>query len=1351
MHPPRLPSTPVPRLLPSVLLALTVLGAACDEARPPLAAPVSIAPVKGSTRGGDRVAILGEGFLEGTVVLFDGVAASDVRTLRGVMTVVTPPHVEGEVRITLHDPVGRTVEVPTPYRYLQVADTSGRPMVVGATSTGNTGVRIVFSEPVRPGAENPGNYLMAQPNVNSEAAALLVLDGTLSEDGITVELVTASQNEVGYEVTVSNVRDLDGNPLAPPELLRDPTRANFAGTAPDAQGSLIDTDDDGLPDHVEQNGWVVTIRLSNGDLKQTIQTSDIYLADTDGDGLNDAQELSAGSNPRLRDSDGDTIEDAVEREAWHSSPTHQDSDGDGLGDASELRFGTSPIIDDTDGDGMADRDELFLFNRNALLADLPMPQIIVGEYSLAVNVTSTFTDETGTTHAVQSSKSSSVSQAQASSTGRSDTRSTEFTNQTSQSVGVEVSYGVKDGFGGKASISAGFEQTSARGFTSTVDSQTSRESQQSSERSSSEALEASEARSVSTSIDAAQIQATVNVANSGAVPFTLTNLELSVMRQDRSVGGIFRPVATLKPAGGDVLSINMGPFDSERGPIIFENTTIFPNVVDELIREPAGLVFKVANFDVLDANGGNFAFSSATINSRTAGLTFDFGDGRVESFRIATHAEFGPDGLPQGITIERALDVIGVSLVKNDTPLPDPAPQGSRRSVGTLVDTNGVERLVRVRGVQNDLRGTANPEKRFWTLRTNNEDITGDSDFSSLRLRAGHEYLLLYTRDVDQDGLHELEEQLYGSIDSAVDTDGDGLNDFEEVRTGWTVSVTPGSPRRVFSSPARPDSDLDGLSDSRERAFGTNPNASDSDGDGLSDRSELFDTFQVPLTDGDGDEFNDPVLVFSPFVDAAIFAGTNGQVALQAAGDDVQLVPVGTAVLAGLPVIGPGPNGVIDTVAAGAGIEIVRAVATIAPGANERCELLAVPPDVQVTPVGQTPAEGAVCIRPGASDFELKTTAVVGTDDYVRVAHARQFSLDPTRADTDFDGIPDGRELRVGINPNSRDSGRVTDTDQDGLTDDEEDAGWMVCPNGGACTRKYSNKNLADTDRDGMPDVFEFVIGSNPSNRDTDGDGLQDGEEFEVQNSYQHYAPNALATGVRRCTDAFACQLPSMTPSRTNVLRSDTDGDGLGDYEEVKTTWTVALAVSRTVSSDPNLADADGDQLNDQGEKAAGTDPGANDTDADGSNDGVEVAQGGGRAPLVPDQRIRLIGHAARVIGDCDTGNGGGNFEDSAPLYLDFPAGGSLEIQNFRACNGTDEGANCWGPENEAPFILKEGETFHIRFSSFQEEDDSGDPVLLGVDRDFSYKLTNRSESIVATDGTNGCRIELTFAINTDD
>lgn len=106
------------------------------------------------------------------------------------------------------------------------------------------------------------------------------------------------------------------------------------------------------------------------------------------------------------------------------------------------------------------------------------------------------------------------------------------------------------------------------------------------------------------------------------------------------------------------------------------------------------------------------------------------------------------------------------------------------------------------------------------------------------------------TRDPDSDGLTNFQEIIvYGTHPELADTDGDGVNDGQEITDG--------------TNPLAPDSDSDGLSDGEEKARGTNPLLADTDGDGLSDWHELFSTFTDPLaqdSDGNGiaDAYEDP-------------------------------------------------------------------------------------------------------------------------------------------------------------------------------------------------------------------------------------------------------------------------------------------------------------------------------------------------------------------------------------------------------------------------------------------------------------------------------------------------------------
>jgi hypothetical protein len=129
--------------------------------------------------------------------------------------------------------------------------------------------------------------------------------------------------------------------------------------------------------------------------------------------------------------------------------------------------------------------------------------------------------------------------------------------------------------------------------------------------------------------------------------------------------------------------------------------------------------------------------------------------------------------------------------------------------------------------------------------------------------------------------------------------------------------------------------------------------------------------------------------------------------------------------------------------------------------------------------------------------------------------------------DLDHDGLTNMREFQLGTDPNK------LDTDGDGLGDGAELTG--------AGARPPTNPLRVDTDGDGLSDRVETNTGiwvnatdtgTNPAQADTDSDGLRDGVETN--------------TGV----------FVSATNTGTHPLLADSDGDDAGDWYEVTATYT---------------------------------------------------------------------------------------------------------------------------------------------------------------------------------------------------
>jgi hypothetical protein len=127
-----------------------------------------------------------------------------------------------------------------------------------------------------------------------------------------------------------------------------------------------------------------------------------------------------------------------------------------------------------------------------------------------------------------------------------------------------------------------------------------------------------------------------------------------------------------------------------------------------------------------------------------------------------------------------------------------------------------------------------------------------------------------------------------------------------------------------------------------------------------------------------------------------------------------------------------------------------------------------------------------------------------------------------------------------------------------------------------------------DTDSDGLTDIEELLIGTDPRNPDTDSDGMSDG--WEVDHGFDPLTPDATNDFD---SDGLLNYYENLIG--TDQFDSDSDNDGLLDGEEIFTYLT-----------DPLNSDSDNDGLTDYQEVGAGTDPNEEDSDFDGILDSSE-------------------------------------------------------------------------------------------------------------------------------------------------
>jgi len=251
-----------------------------------------------------------------------------------------------------------------------------------------------------------------------------------------------------------------------------------------------------------------------------------------------------------------------------------------------------------------------------------------------------------------------------------------------------------------------------------------------------------------------------------------------------------------------------------------------------------------------------------------------------------------------------------------------------------------------------------------------------------------------------------------------------------------------------------------------------------------------------------------------------------------------------------------------------------------------------------------------------------------------------KYDTDPLKMDTDNDGLPDGYEvrnrgeLRNGIyqlDPkNPLDATR--DNDGDNLTNlDEYNVRELDH------VRDSTDPNNPDTDNDGLTDYEEVVTyldnRPNPLRADSDLDLLLDGEEVKIGFdivingiTYHRFTnasnPDTDADGLTDAQEVLGYHRTprgelKITGYPTDPTEEDTDGDGLVDKVEIVGYSIFVNDAQRNVTSNATRKDTDGDNLNDGDEANSdfdlaregiqGTDPSDTDLDGDGVPDGWDT------------------------------------------------------------------------------------------------------------------------------------------------
>jgi gliding motility-associated-like protein len=562
--------------------------------------------------------------------------------------------------------------------------------------------------------------------------------------------------------------------------------------------------------------------------------------------------------------------------------------------------------------------------------------------------------------------------------------------------------------------------------------------------------------------------------------------------------------------------------------------------------------------------------------------------------------------LPTNDCDNDGLDNAGEELAGTDNTNPDTDNDGF--SDGNEVD-NGTDPLNACDPVSSgigtddcDLDGLTNDEELLAGTDPNNPDTDGDSLQDGEEVNFGTNPLdpcdpdinAVSTADCDGDNLDNAGEELAGTDNNNPDTDEDGIIDGDEVLNGSDPldSCSPNA-----GAVGTNDCDEDGLINEEEIFYGTDPANADTDNDGLNDGEEINGASN-PLDACDPN----PSALGSNDCD---LDGLDNDGETTAGTDNTNPDTDGDGILDGTEVAGgTDPLDPCDP----------NSAACNGPSAND--DLASTPVNTPVSidvlanddfgPNG--PSTGSITITAqgtGSASVNDNGTPDDPTDDSVDYTPAADYQgLDVfTYEICDATGTCDAATVTIDVGNCLADP--LADCDGDGLTNEDETNNGSDPANG--CDPDAGAIASADCDNDGLTSDEEETAGTDPGDSDSDDDGVNDGDEIDAgTDPINPCDPNINSLGTNDC-DNDGLDNDGETDAGTDNTNPDTDGDGINDGDEVDNgTDPLNECSPPTAGTD----DCDNDGLTNDEEAVEGTDPADPDTDNDGILDGTEVNNG---------------------------------------------------------------------------------------------------------------------------------------------
>jgi len=487
----------------------------------------------------------------------------------------------------------------------------------------------------------------------------------------------------------------------------------------------------------------------------------------------------------------------------------EDADGDGLTDLDEIyKYDTNPNSADTDGDGWSDGEELAdgMYSPknptkfNPRIADVPGLRVTLKKSpSITLNIT---TSEGGTlSETVTEGKEVSKTN----STSYEESRSTDIMHAWEFSTTHGWAVGKESGYNGNVSVGYNGSYTSSNGMTWNS----------SEEKSVAESYEKAIAneKSENREVSGATLCMQVELKNTSDIAFTIEALKLSASMYDIKDTATLKILAELNRED-DWSDITLKPAESIQA--YFCNNDVKIELIEDLIYNTSSIVLGTTS-QKITIDGGNSDFTKVytKVAAKTADITIDYGPGatgnRSVRYQVATNYRYnidhkGSDDMYAETSVADLLRNAHVDFEQDSVKGP------SKKKLYGLASIDEYKYNLKDSAMWYvTIQRAADFKKGLNTM----ELYTfahASYDLEKIFVGAGDAVHIFYSKDQDHDGVSLPTEHLFGTDDKKVDSDGDGLSDYDEI-TGWTKGK---SKVKIYTDPTNDDTDDDGLNDKED-------------------------------------------------------------------------------------------------------------------------------------------------------------------------------------------------------------------------------------------------------------------------------------------------------------------------------------------------------------------------------------------------------------------------------------------------------------------------------------------------------------------------------------------------------